>query len=174
MDKIIDYSRFEQEGLLWEEYLKTLNRSSEMHKKRYRDVSEEILKAFGSIDKEIYAVILTDESCGDCAWAIPRIVRVFENAEIEYRLFSRNIHPDLQEKMKTKGKKSVPKLILLSEKWQLLGEWGPRPANIQSFVEKSVNVVDRKKWYPKVLEYYRNEGENDLFRELIELLNSIA
>ncbi len=78
------------------------------------------------------------------------------------------------DRLTTKGKRSVPKLAVLGESGRLIAEWGPRPRQIQGYVEKCAGKISRNIWHPKVLDYYRNAGVVDLWEEMKALFASLV
>ncbi len=165
------FDKFDQ-GITWEEYLEAAA-ASELQRRRYLETPDEkILDAFRGISSTRYGVMLCQFGCGDCAFSVPRILRLLdEMPDCEVRLFPKEAHPDLMDKLETNGKRSVPKLALLDENMELLATWGPRPAPIQQFVQESVAAGKKPpEWKPTVLKYYRNEGVRDLYHELVSLV----
>lgn len=159
-------------GLTWDEYLQQNPRSRSMQSKRYEDDGDSDLSPFGKINRPAHMIILSMPDCADCAWAIPRIVRLLdETGVVDCRFFFRREHPGLMERLKTDGKLAVPKLGLLDSEYRLVGEWGPRPKLIQEYVKHSVGRVERTKWFANVMKYYRQKGYADLDREILDLLS---
>ncbi len=172
----IDFSlNLYDDGLSWDEYLEEVPRSRSMQQKRYESVDQERLNRFESLTIKKRVLLLVEAGCGDCAWAVPQIVALLSQVNsLEVRLFLREHYPQLQDQLLTKGKRSVPKFVVLDEKDSVIGEWGPRPSAIQAYVEKSVGKIDRSIWYREVLKYNKESGEEDLASELFELLNSLV
>jgi thioredoxin family protein len=172
----IDFSQAPyDDGLLWDEYLEEIPRSRSMQQKRYESVDQKRLNRFEALTIKKRVLILVEAGCGDCAWAVPQIVSLLTRAKsVEVRLFLREYYPQLQDQLLTKGKRSVPKLVILDNKDNIVGEWGPRPSAIQDYVEASVGKIDRSIWYREVLKYNKENGEEDLASELFKLLSSLV
>ncbi len=166
MDFFLTQERFQQ-GKTWQEYLENSPTTRSMQQKRYaEDPPEDIQQYFQTLHFTGNALILSESQCGDCAWSVPRIMRLLDEAAISTRFFQKALNPDLMEMLPTNGKMSVPKVAFLDDNMNLIGTWGPRPAKIQKFVEENAGKTDRGIWYPKVLKYYRTEGLSDLYYEL--------
>ncbi|MBS1262047.1 MAG: hypothetical protein MAG453_01386 [Calditrichaeota bacterium] len=160
-------------GLTWRQYIEQNRRSPELELRRYHDVPASTLAAAGSIDRSGRALLLTQRGCIDGSWALPRIARILDaTPNFDCRIFFRERRPDLQDRLLTDGKRAIPKLALLDHGFRLAGEWGPRPAPIQRFVNEVAGKLDRSEWLPEVLAYYRTRGGADLDRELLSLLRA--
>lgn len=171
MSALLETGRFERDGMAWSDYLEEVPWTRASQEKRYIQTPEGELQAFGNIETSARrAVILAGPKCGDCAWAVPRMMRLLDEVPgLEPRVFFRDEHPDLQDALLTNGKRSIPKLALLNDSNEVIAEWGPRPASIQAYVEKSLNVLDRAEWTAEVRRFYREEGDAELSRELLSL-----
>lgn|GEM_PF-2218874 len=162
------------EGYSWDDYLLLVNKSANLHQKRYDEI-QNVELADIKLPPNLKAIIITEEGCGDCAWAVPKLIHLLNNLQtVEYKLFPRREFPEIQDSFLTKGKRSVPKLVIVDQGFNVVGQWGPRPSEIQAYVEKSVGVIERTIWFPKVLAYYRSEeGQTSLINEVGQMLNSI-
>ena len=85
-------------------------------------------------------------------------------------MFLRDDFPELMDRLLTKGKRSVPKLGLVDSEGWVVGQWGPRPAPIQQFVEESVGTIDTVKWKERLFAYYRSEESKVHFYQEIDAL----
>ncbi|MCO6489879.1 MAG: thioredoxin family protein [Phaeodactylibacter sp.] len=79
---------------------------------------------------------LTEAWCGDAAQVIPVLQKMADASElVELRLILRDEHPDIMDAFLTNGGRSIPKVILLdAPSLDVLGDWGPRPAEVQDMV----------------------------------------
>lgn len=79
---------------------------------------------------------LTEAWCGDAAQVIPVLQKMADASElVELRLILRDEHPDIMDAFLTNGGRSIPKVILLdAQTLEVLGAWGPRPAEVQEMV----------------------------------------
>ena len=157
-----------REGLRLAEYFRRVPRTRAQQETRYEEEpGPGTLAHFRSLKAPCRVVVLTQEGCPDSAWAVPRILRLLDEAPgCEWRVFFREEHPELQEMLIVNGKRQVPVVAPLDEEGRILAIWGPRPRPIQRFVEASVGRVERTEWYPKVLAYYQGDGLGDLYAEM--------
>jgi hypothetical protein len=156
-------------GMTWPEYLDKVPRSRAMQARRYEAAAEEIESRSRSFNGKL--ILLTMPQCGDCAWAVPRIAAWADGVEgAELRLFIRSENEDMMDLLLTNGKRSVPKAALLDEAGRLCATWGPRPREIQGYVERSIGVVDGDVWRKEVLKYQKSQGVKALYRELDDMI----
>ncbi len=88
------------------------------------------------INRPMIWLTLTEAWCGDAAQAIPVLQKMADASDhIELRLILRDEHPDIMNAFLTNGGRSIPKVILLDARTlEVLGAWGPRPAEVQEMV----------------------------------------
>jgi hypothetical protein len=114
-----------------------------------------------SIDEPLTWILITEAWCGDAAQSLP-VINAMANAsdKIKLKLVLRDDHPELMDMFLTNGGKSIPKLVCVNSKNELLFSWGPRPEELQQKVkdykartepkpEYSEFVKDLQKWYAK-------------------------
>jgi hypothetical protein len=123
-------------------------------------------------------IVLTESWCGDAAQILPLFNKLVAlNTNIDLRLVLRDEHSELMDEFLTNGGKSIPKLIMLNEQKEVVGSWGPRPAEAQAFYDIWKNnpnkppyrefQVDMQKWY------LTNKGLST-FKEVSEILKSLV
>ena len=77
-------------------------------------------------EKQIWLVI-TEPWCGDAAQTLPflnKIAGISEN--IDLKIVLRDEQTELMNQFLTNGSKSIPKLIILNDQYEVLEQWGPR------------------------------------------------
>ncbi len=92
-------------------------------------------------------LVLTEGWCGDAAQILPVMQQMASaTPNIEFKLILRDEHPDIMDAFLTNGTRSIPKLIILdSETREVLGSWGPRPAEVQKMmmdVRRKIEQID--------------------------------
>ena len=78
-------------------------------------------------------VVITEGWCGDSAQSLPYLnIMAGANEGIDLKIILRDEHPEVMDAFLTNGTKSIPKLVMLNSKsLEVIGEWGPRPVDIQ-------------------------------------------
>jgi len=72
-------------------------------------------------------LVITEPWCGDAAQTLPFFNKIAEISEnIDLKIVLRDEHPELMDQFLTNGSKSIPKLIILNDQYEVLDSWGPR------------------------------------------------
>jgi hypothetical protein len=81
----------------------------------------------------------------------------------------RDENPELMNAHLYKGTKSIPILLRLDEHFEFIGQWGPRPAKGQEFIEQANRDGSNMDAAKEQLHlwYARDKGQ-EIVRELIE------
>jgi len=93
-------------------------------------LSEEEKERIRAFNKKVYWLVITESWCGDAAPSLPVMNKVAQLTDrIDLRIVLRNEQPSLMDAFLTKGKMSIPKLIMVDRtSLDVLGTWGPLPA----------------------------------------------
>ncbi len=122
-------------------------------------------------------LVLTEGWCGDAAQTVPIMVKMAsQSPNVELKFILRDENLDIMDEFLTKGGRSIPKLIVLDkETLDVLGDWGPRPAEAQDLfweAKKSPDFVYAEVQKDLQIWYTKDKGKSTQ-RELVELLNNI-
>ncbi len=137
-------------------------------------LSEEQEKIIKALNNKVIWLVLTESWCGDAAPTLPAMNKIASlNPDIAMMVLLRDEHTELMDHFLTNGARSIPKLIMLdTNSFEVLGEWGPRPAKAAKM------VVDYKQVHGKLTAEFREELQNwynkdkgqESLKELIDLL----
>lgn len=135
------------------------------------------------INRPMIWLTLTEAWCGDAAQIIPVLQKMAEASEhAELRLILRDEHPDIMGAFLTNGGRSIPKVVLLDAKTlDVLGSWGPRPAEVQDMVmsaKADLDVLtdkeDKKKRYQELTaaaqKWYAKDKTRSIQEEFVAAL----
>ncbi len=114
-------------------------------------------------------LVIAEDWCGDASSTVPIMARLVDLAPgLELRVILRDENSDLMDQYLTNGARSIPIVIALDERFQELGHWGPRPAQLQAWVMANRATTPKDELYPQVRKWYaRDRGETTL-REVLE------
>jgi hypothetical protein len=120
-----------------------------------------------------HAFIITEPWCGDAAHCIPAIHKLLSHTSMigppVYIL--RDNNPDIMDMFLTRGKRSIPILILTDARLDVLGQWGPRPEISQILVDQARDSDDGSgKWKEMLQIWYNQSKQIHLESELLELI----
>jgi hypothetical protein len=102
-------------------------------------------------------LVISEGWCGDAAQILPIIKLMSEASEnIDLKLVFRDENEELIHLFLTNGAKSIPKLLVLDESFNLINHWGPRPEGAKNLIieyKAKHGIVDEaakialQKWY---------------------------
>lgn len=117
----------------------------------------EVLENLQKISSKQTWLVIAEGWCGDAAQILPIIKLMAESSEnINLRIAFRDENEDLMSKFLTNGARSIPKLIILDEKLEIINHWGPRPEGAKNLIidyKAQHGIVDEpakialQKWY---------------------------
>lgn len=130
----------------------------------------EIIKSY---TRKVTWLVLTESWCGDAAQIIPIINKVaLLNDNITLKIIFRDQNIDVMDLCLTNGTRSIPKLLVLDENYDIVNSFGPRP-------EAAVRLVDDyREQYGKLtpdfkqylqLWYNKDRGKNTI-KDLLQLM----
>lgn len=95
--------------------------------------------------KQLKALILTADWCGDAMVNLPIFLRMANEALIEARFLIRDENLELMDQYLTNGtSRSIPIIILLDKDGQEISKWGPRAPFVQDLVATLKEEVPHK------------------------------
>lgn len=117
----------------------------------------EVEKTLQNLKSKQTWLVISEGWCGDAAQILPIIKLMSEASEnIDLKLVFRDENEELIHLFLTNGAKSIPKLLVLDESFNLINHWGPRPEGAKNLIiEYKANhgIVDEaaktalQKWY---------------------------
>ena len=122
------------------------------------EVTSETKTKLQSLDKKYIWLVLSEGWCGDAAQIVPVIHKMAEVTDkVELKIALRDDNDALMQHFLTNGGKAIPKLIILdAETFEVVADWGPRPAGAKQLIldyKAAHGVVDEtakielQKWY---------------------------
>jgi hypothetical protein len=117
----------------------------------------EVEKTLQNLKSNQTWLVISEGWCGDAAQILPIIKLMSEASKnIDLKLVFRDENEELINLFLTNGSKSIPKLLVLDESFNLINHWGPRPEGAKNLIiEYKANhgIVDEaakialQKWY---------------------------
>ncbi|WP_174614117.1 thioredoxin family protein [Virgibacillus ihumii] len=96
-------------------------------------------------NKNLRAIVLTEDWCGDAMLNIPVLLRLAEQAHVPVRMLLRDQNLELMDQYLTNGKsRSIPIFIFIDEDGKEAAKWGPRADKVQEYVDESRQKLPAK------------------------------
>lgn len=113
--------------------------------------------------KQLKAIILTADWCGDAMVNVPIFLRLAQEAMLETRYLIRDENLELMDQYLTNGKsRSIPIFIFLDKDHNEIGKWGPRAPQVQQLVDQLRANMPAKD----------DPGYDDAFKQFVKELTS--
>jgi len=148
-------------------------RMSRLDKKT--SLTDSTISALKSTNTKQTWLLIAEGWCGDAAQIAPVINKMsLESDKVNFKVVLRDENEDLMNQFLTNGSKSIPKLVVLNEKDEVISSWGPRPSVATTMVNdyKAAHggldadfKRDLQVWYNK------NKGEN-IQEDLVSFLEN--
>lgn len=150
-----------------------LNLSRSKRLDKTANISEIFQQQFKDIcEKQIWLVI-TEPWCGDAAQTLPFLNKIAELSEnIDLKIVLRDEHPELMDQFLTNGSKSIPKLIILNDQYEVLDHWGPRSQEATKLVtDYKAEHGQLDDTFKKQLQvWYNNDKGVSIVKEIFEVV----
>jgi len=96
-------------------------------------------------EKNLRAIVLTEDWCGDAMLNIPILLKLSEAAAIQVKMLLRDQNLELMDQYLTNGvARSIPIFIFIDEDGNEIAKWGPRAKEIQEFVDNARSKLPSK------------------------------
>lgn len=97
-------------------------------------ISEETAEVIQDIEHPQTWFVITEGWCGDSAQLLPYIHKMADlNNNVDLKIILRDEYPEVMDAFLTNGvSRSIPKMVVLDQELTPIGEWGPRPVEVQN------------------------------------------
>ena len=120
-------------------------------------ITDDVQIQINQLESKVTWLVIAEGWCGDAAQILPIINAMAESSEnIDLKIVLRDENDALMNDFLTNGGMAIPKLIILDEENNVIGDFGPRPEPARKLIAdyKAANgVVDEpikvelQKWY---------------------------
>lgn len=135
------------------------------------DLAERVERLGG----EWHLLVLSEDWCGDAFNTVPAIAALAEGASnLDLRILARDRNLDLMDAHLTNGSRSIPVVMVLDDRYRERGWWGPRPAELQSWVLTTGKQMPPEERYREIRRWYARDGGRTTLEEIVALLEQAA
>lgn len=140
---------------------------------------EESIEIINGLSRKIDVLAISEPWCGDAAQIVPVINRLVESSDfMNLRIVLRDENPELMDQFLTNGGKGIPIFVLIdAESGDVLGHWGPRPAEMQQRVmdrKNDPNATPYSEFVKEVQLWYARDKTASTQREFLAKVNEVV
>ena len=118
-----------------------------------------------------HLLVLSEDWCGDSVNIVPIIAKLAESvSNMDMRILARDENLDIMDTHLTGKSRSIPIVILLNQKYQECGWWGPRPSELQRWVVEKGMQLPKAERYREVRTFYARDHGLTTMREIVAML----
>jgi hypothetical protein len=118
-----------------------------------------------------HLLVLSEDWCGDAVNIVPIIAKLTESvSNMDMRILARDENLDIMDTHLTGKSRSIPIVILLNQKFQECGWWGPRPHALQKWVVEKGMQLPKDERYKEIRTFYARDRGLTTMREIVEML----
>src|SRR4051812_13347877 len=119
-----------------------------------------------------HLLVLSEDWCGDSINIVPIVAKLADSvSNMDLRILARDENLDIMDAHLTNGKsRSIPIVILLNDKFQECGWWGPRPRELQTWVIENGMQLPKDVRYKEIRTFYARDRGLTTMHEIVEML----
>jgi hypothetical protein len=164
-------------ALTYERFVKESTAHCELWTGIYRlaQVPDWAVERSAALGVRFRLVVLAEDWCGDATNTVPVLAKWAAAApNVELRILRRDENPAVMDRYLTGTARSIPVAIVLTESFEELGWWGPRPAELQAFVREQRGAGRTKlDLYPEVRRWYAKDRGESTLRGVLEQMERV-
>ena len=134
---------------------------------------DEVNAALAGVVPGTKMLVLNEFWCGDGAQILPvhEAMEAASGGRLEVRVLMRDAHLDVMDLFLTNGGRAIPKTVLLNADLEVLGSWGPRPAEAMALVKRiKSDPAIAHTYSEEVHRWYTQDKQQNIQAELAVLL----
>lgn len=118
-----------------------------------------------------HLLVLSEDWCGDAVNIVPILAKLSESvSNMDLRILARDENLDIMDAHLTGKSRSIPILILLNQKFQECGWWGPRPRALQKWVVEKGLLLPKDERYREIRTFYARDRGLTTMEEVVAML----
>ncbi len=172
MNSTVNRERFEA-ALTFEQYLETVVKNRELWHGVHERVRlpDDLVEEARALPDGWHLLALSEDWCGDAVNTLPVLARLADEAGWDFRVLGRDENLDIMDAHLTNGRsRSIPIVIVYDEAFEEVGWWGPRPAEIQSWVLSEGLSMPSPDRYKVVRRWYAKDRGRTTISELLDIV----
>jgi hypothetical protein len=173
---IVDAARFQQ-GQTFAQFVDTAVQLKELWDNAVKrlEVPDEFGHTVAALPGQWHLLSLTEDWCLDAISSLTPIAKLTDQlTNLDLRVLSRDANLDIMDSHLTNGGRSIPIIILYDDTWTERAWWGPRPAELQTWVMTVGKTVESAEKYRHIRGWYARDKGQTVLREVTAMLVRVA
>lgn len=137
-------------------------------------IGEEHLEAARQLPAKRHMLVLLEDWCGDAFNSVPWLARLADAVpdKLELRVLRRDEHLDLMDvHLSPTGGRAIPVVMVLDERFQEIGWWGSRPAELTEWFETTGRGLEQEERYRQIRLWYARDRGVSTVTEVLAIAN---
>lgn len=139
-------------------------------------IDEDAAEFFKNIKHPQTWLVISEPWCGDAAQSLPLLNKTAQlSPNISLKIVLRDENLELMDSFLTNGTRSIPKLIVLDENYNVLTTWGPRSKEATKIVNdyKEAHGTLDETFREKIQLWYNKNKGKAIVNDLVESIKSL-
>lgn len=139
-------------------------------------IDEDAAEFFKNIKHPQTWLVISEPWCGDAAQSLPLLNKIAQlSPNISLKIVLRDENLELMDSFLTNGTRSIPKLIVLDENYNVLTTWGPRSKEATKIVNdyKEAHGTLDETFREKIQLWYNKNKGKAIVNDLVESIKSL-
>lgn len=166
-----------QSAPTFEEMLATVTENVDLWAAVWRraTVPDEYLRRVAALGGAWHLLVLSEDWCGDAVNTVPVVARLAElSPNVDMRVLARDENLDLMDAHLTGTSRSIPVVIALDDEFRERGWWGPRPAELQTWVLGPGRALEKADRYRQVRSWYARDRGRTTLEEVVRMIEKAS
>lgn len=161
----------------FETYVNSLASKGDLWWALYRTLPlpEDLVERARAIGGNWRLLLLSEDWCSDAVSSLPLVARLAEQVpSLEVRILRRDENEDLMQIHLTRETRSIPVVMILDGSLSEVGWWGPRPAELQVWMEGEARTLPKEERGKKKRAWYARDRGRTALEEVVRLLENAS
>lgn len=161
----------------FETYVNSLESKGDLWRALYRTLPlpEDLVERARAIAGNWRLLLLSEDWCSDAVSSLPLVARLAEQVpSLEVRILPRDENEDLMQLHLTRETRSIPVVMILDGSLTEVGWWGPRPAQLQTWMEGEARALPKEERGKQKRAWYARDRGRTALEEVVRLLENAS
>lgn len=159
------------------DYIAAAQKNAELWSAIYRTipVPDEYVTRANAVGGRWHLLVLSEDWCSDAVSSIPPVAKLVERVPgLDLRVLARDQNPDIMDVHLTNGTRSIPVIMLLDDRHVEREWWGPRPAQLQTWMRTEGLKLPKEERNRIKRQWYARDRGKTVLDDIVSMLERAA